>query len=61
MNTDRCQAKIPTYNPYGDWFNPKCGKCQSGKWQNVITADNIGEVHYFEHESGHVADVKYFP
>jgi len=32
-----------------------------GKWQKVIKAGNIGEVHYFEHESGQVADVKYFP
>lgn len=33
----------------------------AGKWQKVIKPGNIGEVHYFEHESGQVADVKYFP
>jgi hypothetical protein len=32
----------------------------SGKWQKVIKQGNIGEVHYFEHESGQVAGVKYF-
>ena len=33
----------------------------SGKWQKVIKQGNIGEVHYFEHESGQVAGVKFFP
>jgi hypothetical protein len=28
-----------------------------GKWQK----GNSGEIHYFEHESGQVADVKFFP
>ena len=32
-----------------------------GKWQKVIKQGNIGEVHYFEHESGQVAGVKFFP
>lgn len=32
----------------------------TGKWKKVIKAGNIGEVHYFEHESGHVAGVKFF-
>jgi hypothetical protein len=32
-----------------------------GQWQKVIKQGNIGEVHYFEHKSGQVADVKYFP
>jgi hypothetical protein len=32
----------------------------SGKWQKVIKQGSIGEVHYFEHESGQVAGVKYF-
>lgn len=32
----------------------------TGKWQKVIKPGNIGEVHYFEHESGQVAGVKYF-
>lgn len=30
-----------------------------GKWQKVIKSGNIGEVHYFEHQSGHVAGVKF--
>ncbi len=33
----------------------------AGKWQKVIKAGNMGEVHYFEHESGQVAGVKHFP
>jgi hypothetical protein len=32
-----------------------------GKWQEVIKKANTGDVHYFEHESGQVADVKFFP
>ncbi len=32
-----------------------------GKWQKVIKNGIPGEVHYFEHQSGQVADVKYFP
>jgi hypothetical protein len=32
-----------------------------GKWQKVIKQGNNGEIHYFEHASGQVADVKYFP
>ena len=37
-----------------------------GKWQKVIKQGRIsevagGEVHYFEHESGQVAGVKFFP
>jgi hypothetical protein len=32
-----------------------------GKWQKVIKDGNLGEVHYFEHQSGQVAGVKYFP
>jgi hypothetical protein len=31
-----------------------------GKWQKVIKYGSTGEVHYFEHESGQVADVKFF-
>jgi hypothetical protein len=31
-----------------------------GKWSKVIKLGNLGEVHYFEHESGQVAGVKYF-
>lgn len=33
----------------------------AGKWQKVIKNGNTGEVHYFEHSSGHVAGVKFFP
>jgi len=32
-----------------------------GRWQKVIKGGNHGEVHYFEHVSGRVAGVKYFP
>lgn len=32
-----------------------------GKWQKVIKIGNLGEVHYFEHKSGQVAGVKFFP
>ena len=32
----------------------------AGKWQKTIKQGNIGEVHYFEHESGQVAGVKFF-
>jgi hypothetical protein len=32
-----------------------------GKWQKVIKKGNMGDVHYFEHASGQVADVKFFP
>jgi len=32
-----------------------------GKRQKVIKYGDRGEVHYFEHESGDVADVKFFP
>ncbi len=31
-----------------------------GKWKKVIKQGNFGEVHYFEHESGCVANVKFF-
>ncbi len=33
----------------------------SGRWQKVIKDGNTGEVHYFEHASGQVAGVKFFP
>ena len=32
-----------------------------GKWQKVIKQGNTGDAHYFEHASGQVADVKFFP
>jgi hypothetical protein len=31
-----------------------------GKWKKVIKQGNFGEVHFFEHESGSVAGVKFF-
>lgn len=34
---------------------------QAGRWQKVIKKGNSGEVHYFEHSSGQVAGVKFFP
>ena len=34
---------------------------QSGRWQKVIKLGAGGEVHFFEHESGWVAGVKFFP
>ncbi len=33
----------------------------AGKWQKVIKQGNTGAVHYFEHASGQVAGVKFFP
>lgn len=33
----------------------------SGRWRKVIKEGNIGDVHYFEHESGKVAGVKFIP
>jgi hypothetical protein len=32
-----------------------------GRWQKVIKKGHPGEIHYLEHESGQVADVKHFP
>ena len=32
----------------------------AGRWKKVIKQGNFGEVHYFEHESGKVAGVKFF-
>ena len=32
-----------------------------GRWQKVIKRGNSGEVHFFEHASGQVAGVKYYP
>lgn len=32
-----------------------------GRWQKVIKQGNLGEIHYFEHSSGQVAGVKFFP
>jgi hypothetical protein len=32
-----------------------------GKWSKVIKKGTPGDVHYLEHASGQVADVKYYP
>jgi hypothetical protein len=32
-----------------------------GKWQKVIKKGNTGDLHYFEHASGQVAGVMFFP
>ncbi len=34
-------------------------RLRSGQWKKVIKQGNFGEVHYFEHESGDVAGVKF--
>lgn len=34
---------------------------KAGRWQKVIKPGSVGEVHYFEHASGAVAGVKFFP
>jgi hypothetical protein len=32
-----------------------------GRWSKVIKEGNTGEVHHFEHASGQVAGVRFFP
>ena len=34
-------------------------KLRAGRWKKVIRLGIAGEVHYFEHKSGHVAGVKF--
>jgi len=36
-------------------------RLRPGRWQKVIKQGNVGEVHYFEHHSGNVAGVNFFP
>ena len=36
-------------------------RLRAGRWKKVIKQGNLGEVHCFEHESGQVAGVKFFP
>ena len=36
-------------------------RLRPGRWQKVIKQGNSGEIHYFEHSSGNVAGVKFFP
>ena len=50
--------KYPVYNAV---LLKYLRELRPGKWQKVIKYGNNGEVHYFEHESGDVAGVKFFP
>jgi hypothetical protein len=50
--------KYPVRNPAVRRY---LGRLLPGRWQKVIKAGTTGEVHYFEHASGHVAGVKFFP
>ena len=34
---------------------------KAGRWQKVIKPGSAGDIHYFEHASGDVAGVKFFP
>jgi len=34
-------------------------RLREGRWKKVIKLGRVGEVHYFEHESGSVAGVKF--
>lgn len=49
--------KYPVRNPVVHQY---LRRLLPGKWRKVIKQGNIGEVHYFEHESGVVAGVKFF-
>jgi hypothetical protein len=33
----------------------------AGRWQKVFKQGTTGDLHYFEHASGQVADVKFIP
>jgi hypothetical protein len=35
-------------------------RLRAGRWKKVIKQGSVGDVHYFEHESGSVAGVKFF-
>jgi hypothetical protein len=50
--------KFPVRNPVVRRY---LQKLSDGKWQKVIRQGDGGEVHYFEHASGRVAGVKFFP
>ena len=50
--------KYPVRNPVVQCY---LRQLLPGKWQKVIKKSNTGDVHYFEHGSGQVADVKFFP
>ena len=53
-----CTIKYPVRNPAVLLY---LRQLLAGKWQKVIKKGNSGEVHYFEHSSGQVAGVKFFP
>ena len=36
-------------------------RLRSGRWRKVIKVGTTGEAHYFEHQSGNVAGVKFLP
>lgn len=50
--------KYPVRNPLVRRY---LQKLSDGTWQKVIKQGEGGEVHYFEHASGQVAGVKFFP
>jgi hypothetical protein len=50
--------KLPVRNPVVRRY---LQKLSDGKWQKVIKQGDDGEAHYFEHASGQVAGVKFFP
>ncbi len=66
-----CQARFQQWRPHHHGVlkylvrNPavltELRRLRPGKWKKVIKQGNSGEAHYFEHESGHVAGVKFFP
>ena len=51
-------AQVPGTKPCR---TPGVAASASRKVEKVIKQGNLGEVHYFEHESGSVAGVKFFP
>ncbi len=50
--------KYPVRNPVVRRY---LQKLSDGTWQKVMKQGEGGEVHYFEHASGQVAGVKFFP
>lgn len=49
--------KYPVRNPA---VLQELRRLQIGKWSKVIKRGTVGEIHYFEHESGGVAGVKFY-
>ena len=56
--TPRGTIKYPVRN---DQLRRYLKQWLPGKWQKVIKKGSSGDIHYLEHESGQVADVKFFP